>query len=229
MNVYFNRRQRNRVSLNVESEDTNTDNEHDTTAERSEIGSYGSDATKNRHGTGSRAGSFQSDVSTMVEKALAIERAALQAKFEALEKQQSEFDNKVKEWDTKMEEMKKEIVESTVKGTVSLLTGSMTPFATKEDNIQLQEQTNKVIHMAVNTTNLEIAGLKDGTISELIQRTNRLFATIHDPDETSPPRKMRLRQESQQHYDKDSPPTSPVRLFPTADSDMASMDGVSQE
>ena len=219
MNVSFNRQQRNRVTLNVESDESPRNDDQDIIAERSDTGSYGS--TTYGRSNWSRTASIQSDVSTMVEKALATERAALQAKFEALEKQQNEFNIKVKEWDTKMEEMKKEIVESTVKGTVTLLTGSMTPFATKEDNIQLQEQTNKVIHTAVSTTNHEIAGLKEG-ISELLQRTNRLFASIHNPDETSPPRKMR------QPSDRESPPTSPVRLFP-ADSDMTIMDGVSED
>jgi hypothetical protein len=49
--------------------------------------------------------------------------------------------------------MKQDIVDSsTVKGTMTLLTSTTTPFATKEDNIRLQEQTNQVIHAAVNTT-----------------------------------------------------------------------------
>ena len=113
--------------------------------------------------------------------------------------------------------------------TVKLLTGTMSPFATKEDNIKLQEQTNKEIHSAVNTTNTEIASLKDG-ITTLLQRTNHLFASIHDPDETSPPRKTRQIHESQyqpQEQMTDEPHT-PTRLFTTeADTDMENMDSVS--
>jgi hypothetical protein len=69
----------------------------------------------------------------------------LAAKFDALEKQQQDFNDKVREWDQKMLAIKNDIVESTVKGTVTLLKGTMAPFATKEDNIKLQEQTNKKI------------------------------------------------------------------------------------
>ena len=115
--------------------------------------------------------------------------------------------------------MKKEIVDSTVQGTVTLLTGTMTPFATKEDNIKLQEQTNTVIHQAVNTTNNEIASLKEG-ISALLQRTNHLFATIHNPDETSPPRKTRLLTELHEEHEEQSEKTNPVKLFHAADTDM---------
>ena len=153
---------------------------------------------------------------------MAKEKAALAAKLAEFERQQNEFNEKVKEWDQKLMAMKQDIVDSTVKGTMNLLTSTSTPFATKEDNIKLQEQTNRVIHAAVNTTNTEIASLKDG-ISALLQRTNHLFATIHDPDESSPPRKTQQTTE----IGNDHKPTSPVRLF-EADTAMELLDGVSE-
>jgi hypothetical protein len=120
--------------------------------------------------------------------------------------------------------MKQDIVDSTVKGTMTLLTSTTTPFATKEDNIRLQEQTNRVIHAAVNTTNTEIESLKDGILA-LLQHTNHLLATIHDPDKTSPPRKSQSTMEPRKEPD----PTTPVQLFNAADTVMETMDGVNED
>jgi len=236
MNVSFNRRQRNRVSLNLENDDdkNKTEDNHleDGTDKIRDGDSYrGYGDTFSRTSNNSNTDSIKTEVSAMVEKALAAERATLAAKFEALERQQQEFNNKVKEWDQKMMTLKNDIVDSTVKGTVTLLSGTMSPFATKEDNIKLQEQTNKEIHSAVNSTNNEIASLKDG-ISALLQRTNHLFASIHDPDETSPPRKTRHLPSTtnQQQEDDHLDPNNPKRLFTEeADTDMITMDSVGGE
>jgi hypothetical protein len=148
----------------------------------------------------------------------------LEAKLLAFKKPQQQFNDKVKEWDQKMMTMKQDIVDSTVKGTMTLLTSTTTPFGTKKDNIRLQEQTNRVIHAAVITTNTEIASLNDGILA-LLQRTNHLFVTIHDPDKTSLTRKTQSTMEPRKEPD----PTTPVRLFNAADTAMETMDGVSED
>jgi len=228
VNVSFNRRQQNRVSMNIgqDNEEMNQYNQNDSSNNGDYgINDYEDDKTSRNSQKSTNMDSIQTEVSAMVEKALAAERLVLEEKFKSLERQQQEFNERVKEWDKKISDMKNEIVESTVQGTVTLLTGTMTPFATKEDNIKLQEQTSTVIHNAVNTTNNEIASLKEG-ISALLQRTNHLFASIHDPDETSPPRKTRSIQDPTEPPNEGS---NPIRLFQEeADTAMKIMDSVGE-
>jgi hypothetical protein len=52
-----------------------------------------------------------------------------------------------------------------------------------------------------------------------------LFATIHDPEEESPPRKTRHVKNTEQQEENQTPHT-PVRLFDTADTNMHDMEGV---
>ena len=113
MNVSFNRRQRNRVSLNIEPDDAKANEDDNDTVHEVEQSSYrGYGDNFSRTSDKSHNESIQSEVTAMVERALAAERATLAAKFEALEKQQNEFNDKVKEWDQKMMAMKNDIVDA---------------------------------------------------------------------------------------------------------------------
>ena len=215
-NVSYNRKQDKRVQMVID-----TDEDRSLTKENSSAYSgYG--GIQNNSNYDER--SVQTEITTLVEKAIAEQKAILEEKIKAYDETRGQLEERIKELGNQMSSMKKDIVESTVKDTLKLLTGTSTPFATKEDNIKLQEQTSQVIHAAVNTTNNEIASLKDG-IATLLQRTNHLFATIHDPEEESPPRKTRHVREGEQ-IDENQTPHTPVRLFETADTNMQDMDGV---
>ena len=115
--------------------------------------------------------------------------------------------------------MQQQIVEATVQGTMSVLTGTMSPFATKEDALQNQTKSSQDIQSLkeqVTTTNRTLAILQQ-SIDALV---NRSRLGPHHPDDntiTSPPRKMRATESAtQQQCIHPSP----------ADSTMQDMEGV---
>jgi hypothetical protein len=118
-----------------------------------------------------------------------------------------------------MKTMQQQIVEATVQGTMSVLTGTMSPFATKEDALQNQTKSSQDIQSLkeqVTTTNRTLAILQQ-SIDALV---NRSRLGPHHPDDntiTSPPRKMQAtKSATQQQCIHPSP----------ADSTMQDMEGV---
>ena len=147
-----------------------------------------------------------SDIAELVEKALATERAEMNQCIADLEQQQHEFIATTKKCEQKLADMRKQIVDATVTGTISVLTaGTSSPFATKED-AQKQRMENAT----------EFQSLKEGTASNqtaldilqqnmtiMLRRTEQLFKARHDPSTESPPRKARAKE----HNPADSPMT----------------------
>ena len=67
---------------------------------------------------------FTPDISDLIAQALAVERAALDKRLYELEQQQLVFLEKTAQ---KLADMKRQIVEATVSGTISVLTGTSSP------------------------------------------------------------------------------------------------------
>ena len=158
-----------------------------------------------------RPSAAPSDIADLVAKALATERNDLNTRIAALERQQQEFSAATKQWEQKMLDMRKQIVDATVTGTISVLTGASSPFATKEDAQQQRIENTSEFQslkesMAVNQSALEIL---QQHMTLMLRRTEQLFADRHDPSLQSPPRKARATDTS------------------TADSPMTDVTGVS--
>ena len=141
-----------------------------------------------------RPSASTSDIAELVAQAIAAERGALDRRLAELERKQNEFMETTAKMEQKLTEMRKQIVEATVTGTISVLTGSNSPFATKED-AQTQREENAI----------EFQSIKEGLVATnngmtiiqqhmtlLLQRTEQLFSgETLDPDIASPPRKAR--------------------------------------
>ena len=157
---------------------------------RDESGDESSEATPL-----TRPSAAPSDIADLVEKALAVEREEMNKRIAALEKQQREFTEVTKQWEQKLVDMRKQIVDATVTGTISVLTGESSPFATKTD-AQKQRMENATEFqslkesMANNQTTLDVL---QEHMTIMLRRTEQLFADRHDPTSESPPRKARAK------------------------------------
>ena len=141
------------------------------------------------------------DIGKLVAQALAAERVKLDRRLSELESKQQAFLESIDKWEHTLSEMRKQIVDATVTGTISVLTGHQSPFATKADTQKLCED---------NATN-GVTVLQDH-MTLLLQCTKQLFAAHHEPDIQSPPRKARA-----------TKPALP------ADSPMTDVEGVGEE
>ena len=134
-------------------------------------------------------------------------------RIEALEKQQHAFTEATKQWEQKMSDMRKQIVNATVTGTISVLTGASSPFATKDDALK-QRTENSIKFQSLKksmATNQSAMDVLQHHMAIMLQRTEQIFADRYEPSVESPPRKARA---------KDNP--SP------ADSPMTDVEGVSE-
>ena len=126
-------------------------------------------------------------------QALADERAKLDSRLTELERKQEAFMASTAKWEQTISEMRKQIVDATVAGTISVLTGNQSPFATKVDTQQLREDNatefQSLKESMITTTNG--VTVLQAHMTLLLQRTEQLFAATHDPDIQSPPRKAR--------------------------------------
>jgi chromosome segregation ATPase len=137
-----------------------------------------------------RPSASMSDITELVAQALAAERGALDCRLAELERKQNKFMETTANLEQKLNIMRKQIVEATVKGTISVLTGSTSPFATIEDTqTQRKENANKFqsINEGLSSTNNGLAVLQQH-MTLLLQRTEQMFLANHDPDIASPPR-----------------------------------------
>jgi hypothetical protein len=106
--------------------------------------------------------------------------------------------------------MRKQIVDATVTGTISVLTGTSSPFATK-DNAQKQRMENAAEFqslkesMASNQTALDIL---QQNMTIMLRQTEQIFEERHDPSTNSPPRKAR----ATEPHPADSPMTNVERV-----------------
>jgi hypothetical protein len=143
----------------------------------------------------SRPFSATSNIAEMVEKAIARERSALDARIAALEAQQQKFLSRVDQWDQQIVAMRTQIVDATVTGTMSVLTGETSPFATKDDAQQHREQTAadlQELKEAVTTTNNNMLLIQQ-SIAALLHRTDELFESARPSSSApSPKRKTRV-------------------------------------
>jgi hypothetical protein len=169
----------------------------------------------------SRTRSVTHDINSLVEKALAQERSILETRFKDLESKQKEFLDKLVNWESTLQTMQQQIVKATVQGTMSVLTGTMSPFATKEESLQNQTKSSQDIQSLkeqVTTTNRTLAILQR-SIESLVTRSQ--FSNPHmDESITSSPRKMRATEVNAQQT---ILPTTP------ADSTMQDMEGVRED
>jgi len=145
-----------------------------------------------------RPSAAPSDIADLVEKALASEREELNKRFDALEKQQQAFNEATQQWEQKLVDMRKQIVDATVSGTISILTGTTSPFATKSDAHQQRmenatEFQNLKESMANNQTALDVL---QQHMTIMLRRTEQIFAERYDPSLESPPRKARAKDRS---------------------------------
>ena len=185
------------------SEHSHSDNDSDTTPQ-------------------SRTRSTTNDISALVEKALEQERHVLDIRFKDLESKQREFLEKVATWETTIKTMQQQIVEATVQGTMTVLTGTTSPFATKEEALQQQTKSSQDIQSLkeqVTTTNRTLAILQR-SIESLVSRIQTIPSHLEDSSITSPPRKMRATELTAQNKDTPNIP---------ADSTMQDMDGVRED
>jgi hypothetical protein len=142
-----------------------------------------------------RPSAYTADVADLVAQALAVEREDLNKRLAELERKQTKFMETTAKWEQQFIDMRKQIVDATVSGTISVLTGSNSPFPTKEDaQKQREENTNKFQTMKAGLadTNNRVMVLQQN-MTLLLQRTEQLFAATHDPNITSLPRKARPR------------------------------------
>ena len=134
------------------------------------------------------------DVGELVAQALADERAKLDCRMAELESKQQAFMESTAKWEQTLSEMRKQIVDATVAGTISVLTGNQSPFSSKADVQQLREDNanefQSLKESMISTTNGVTVLQTHMTL--LLQRTEQLFAaSAQDPDIQSPPRKAR--------------------------------------
>ena len=137
---------------------------------------------------------FTPDISDLIAQALSAKRAALDKRLYELEQQQLVFLEKTAQWEQKLADMKRQIVDATVSGTISVLTGTSSPFATKADVIKQREENIikfQSLKEGMTSTSNGVAVLQEN-MHILLQRTEQLFVTKHDPDIKSPPRKSRV-------------------------------------
>ena len=78
------------------------------------------------------------NVGKLVAQALANERAKLDCRLSELESKQQTFMESIDKWEHTLSEMRKQIVDATVTGTISVLTGHQSPFATKADTEKIR-------------------------------------------------------------------------------------------
>ena len=198
INVTFDRRPRSRpVSTNQPPYQPRTYaasqgmNDHSQNHIRNEeSGDETSDATPL-----TRPSAAPSDIADLVAKALATERDELNKRIEALEKQQQEFTKATTKWEQKLMDMRKQIVDATVTGTISVLTGTASPFATKDDALKQRTENATEFQslkesMVSNQTALEVL---QQHMTIMLRRTEQLFVDRHDPTMESPPRKARAK------------------------------------
>ena len=140
-----------------------------------------------------RPSAAPSDIAELVEKALAIEREELNKRIEALEKQQHVFNETAKKWEQKMLDMRKQIVDATVTGTISVLTGAASPFATKDDALKQRTDNAAEFRSLKETlaTNQNAMEILQQHMTIMLRRTEQIFADRYDPTLESPPRKAR--------------------------------------
>lgn len=211
LNVTFDRRARS-VTLNTQS-NTRTYYSAQRGHPNNETNMHDSDEESDSTPLTRPSSSSVVDVKELVAQALAEERAKLDTRLSELERKQEEFLERTLNWEQKLVDMRKQIVDATVSGTISVLSGTHSPFATKADTQQLR-----------NDNAAEFQSLKESILSTtngvtvlqthmtlLLQRTEHLFAAAHDPDIKSPPRKARA-----------------TDLLP-ADSPMTDVEGVGEE
>ena len=153
------------------------------------------------------------DVGELVAQALANERAQLECRMTELESKQQAFMESIDKWEHTLSEMRKQIVDATVTGTISVLTGHQSPFATKADTQKIRDDNatefQSLKESMISTTNG--VSVLQAHMTLLLQRTEQLFAANHEPDIKSPPRKARA--------------TEPL----PADSPMTDVEGVGEE
>ena len=134
-----------------------------------------------------------SDINELVTQALASERGALDRRLLELERKQNEFIEKTTKLEEKLNDMRRQIVDATIKGTISVLTGATSPFATKED-AQARREENAIefhsIKEGLTSTNNGMSILQQH-MTILLQRTEAFLSTSTEPDIKSPPRKSR--------------------------------------
>ena len=170
----------------------------------------------------SRPRSTTLDLTSLVEKALAQERSVLDRQFKELESKQKEFLDKVANWESSLQTMQQQIVEATVQGTMSVLTGTTSPFATKEEAFQNQTKSSQDIQSLkeqVTTTNRTLAILQR-SIEALVTRSHTALSHQDDNTITSPPRKLRATELTPLHQTAHQSP---------ADSTMLDMEGVRED
>jgi hypothetical protein len=201
INMTFDRHARTQsVSVNPTPQTQTYDNHQS----KPEMGDNDSDTTPIL-----RPSSVTLDIADLVQKAMEKERRELDRQFAALESQQQKFIAKVDQWDQKLQDMRKQIVDTTVQGTMAVFSGAASPFATREDSQLLRKQTAadmQALKEAVTTTNSNMAIIQQ-SITALIQRTDQLFAANHDPLIPSPPRKTRITGHTISEVPADSPMT----------------------
>jgi len=149
-----------------------------------------------------RPSATMSDITELVAQALAVERSALDRRLLELERKQQEFLDTTEKFEQKLNDMRQQIVDATVKGTISVLTSSASPFATKEDALAQREANAtefQSIKEGLSSTNTGMTILQQN-MTLLLQRTERFFSNSHDPDLSSPPRKAR----AVEHHQADS-------------------------
>jgi len=140
-----------------------------------------------------RPSASMSDITELVAHAMAAERGALDRRMAELERKQNEFIETTAKLEEKLNDMRKQIVDATVKGTLSVLTGTTSPFATKEDALAHREANAhefQSIKEGLSSTNTGLTILQQH-MTLLLQRTEKFFSGDHDPDIASPPRKAR--------------------------------------
>ena len=171
-----------------------------------------------------RPSTSMSDINELVTQALASERSALDRRLLELERKQNEFIEKTTKLEDKLNDMRRQIVDATVKGTISVLTGATSPFATKED-AQAQREENAVefhsIKEGLASTNNGMSILQHH-MTILLQRTETFMSTTNDPDIKSPPRKSRAISNQTDQTDQ-TDPSNPT------DSHMTDVEGVGED
>ena len=89
--------------------------------------------------------------------------------------------------------MRKQIVDAKVTGTILVLTGTSSPYATKED-AQKQREENAAEFRTIKesmTSNQTALDILQQNMTVMLRRTEQIFAATYNPSITSPPHKSR--------------------------------------
>jgi hypothetical protein len=113
-----------------------------------------------------------------------------------LEQQQQKFGETFKKSEQKLTDMRKQIVDATVTSTISVLTGTSSPFATKDDaQKQRMENATEFQSLKVGMASNQIAlDILQQNMTIMLCWTEQIFEERYDPSTESPPRKARAKE-----------------------------------